>query len=243
MTLGKMTGKAGRMVYRLFRCYAQVAVLLFAFSTFNVSILIAASSSDQNASFRWAFAALTNAQDQPKIVAMKSENVLFSGDKFKLMFEAHEQCYVYIIFKGSGGEILLLHPKGLDSIRLPAEVNKMVFIPSKRDWFTLDQHTGLETLYILASLTPLADLELLLKQYGSASPKSRNDIAQSIVSLLREKEISSQTLTAAAEKPILIGGTIRSITERSLTEEDISKFAQEIAIEDLFIRTYSIDHR
>ncbi len=238
-----MTDKARRMVYRLFHRYPQVVILLFAFSTLNVSILIAASSSDPNASFTWAFVGITGAQDQRKVVAMKSENVLLTGDKFKLMFEACEQCYVYIIFKGSGGEILLLHPKGLNSDYLPLEGNKTVFIPSKRDWFTLDQHTGTEILYLLASLTPLADLELLLRQYGSASPKSKNDIAQSIVSLLGKKEISTQTLTATAEKPILIGGTIRSITERNLSEEDIRKFAQEIAIEDVFIRTYSIDHR
>lgn len=238
-----MTGKTGRMIHQLIHRCARVAVLLCALSSFSVSILMASSSSDKNTSFMWAFAAITGTQDQRKLVAMKSESVLFSGDKFKLMFKPSKQCYVYIIFNGSGGEILLLHPEGLGSDHLPSEGNRAVFIPSKRDWFTLDQKTGTETLYLLASLTPLADLETLLKQYGSASPKSRDDIAQSIVSLLGEKETSNQPLTAAAEKPILIGGTIRSISERTLSEEDISKFAQEITIEDLLIRTYSIDHR
>ena len=96
---------------------------------------------------------------------------------------------------------------------------------------------------LLVSSSSLSDLEMLLKHYESAPPDSIGEMAKSIIRLIEEKKSFILPLTATAEKPIQIGGTIRRLSERSLTEEDISKFAQEIAIEDLFIRTYYIDHR
>jgi hypothetical protein len=219
-----------------------VSCVLIVFFTLHVSIWTATSPSEQKTSLLWSFAAITGAENQGKLVAITSDSVLYSGDKFKLMFEVQETLFVYIIFAGSDGEIVLLHPTKIESGIRPAAVNKAVFIPNEKDWFTLDQKRGTETLYLVVSSSHLADLELLLKRYEAASLDDRDKIAQAIVGLMKEKNRASQPLTAAVEKPIQIGGTIRSISERGLAEADISKFAQRIDIEALFIRIYSIEH-
>lgn len=231
------------MIHRFSRCSVLGIFFLVVFFVLNLLVCIALSSSNQNTSFLWSFAAITGSQDQRKLVAITSDSALYSGDKFKLMFETRETCYVYIIFKGSQGEIVLLYPKRLESGSRPPKVNKKVFIPNERGWFTLDQQSGTEALYLLVSSKALRDLEALLKQYDSASLNKKDAIAQSIVMLIGEKERSSQPLTAAAEKPIQIGGTIRDIADPDYLSEDISKFAQEIAVDDLLIRNYSVEHR
>ena len=208
----------------------------------HVSIWTATSPSEQKTSLLWSFAAITGAENQRKLVAITSDSVLYSGDKFKLMFEVRQTLFVYIIFAGSGGEIVLLHPTKLDSEIQPAAINTPVFIPNEKDWFTLDQKRGTETLYLVVSANHLADLELLLKRYEAASLNDKDEIAQTIIGLVQEKNRVIQPLTAAVEKPIQLGGTIRSISERGLAEADISKFTQSIDIEDLFIRIYSIEH-
>jgi hypothetical protein len=231
------------MIGRSLRHCALAICILSAFITVNLAIKINASSPDSNISLLWSFAAITGPEDQRTLIALESDSILYSGDKFKMMFQAEQQCYIYIIFAGTDGEILMLHPQELESPNKPAEPSKRVYIPAARDWFMLDQKSGTETLYLLVSSSPLADLESQLKRYDSASLEEKEEIAQAIAKLIETHEMLSQPLTAAAEKPLLIGGTIRSLTERPVTKEDISKFAEKIAVDDIFVRTYSIDHR
>lgn len=231
------------MIHRFSKQGAQAICLLSAFITLNWAIGINASSSDPNLSLVWSLAAITGPENRRTLYALESESVLYSGDKFKMMFQTAQQCYIYIIFEGAGGEILVLHPQDIESLDQPTEPNKRVYIPNARDWFILDQNHGTETLYLLASSTPLADLESQLKRYDAALAEDKTEIAQTIVELIEKHEMFSRPLTAAAEKPLLIGGTIRSLSERPVTKEDISKFAEKIAVDDLFVRIYSIDHR
>ena len=231
------------MIRRFSKQCALAICLLSAFITVNLGSWIHASSSDPNISLLWSIAAVTGPEDQRTLVALESDSVLYSGDKFKMMLQAAQQCHVYIIFKGSEGEILTLIPPNLDSLDQPIEPNKRVYIPNANDWFILDQNSGTETLYLLVSSEPLADLESQLKRYDSALPENRKEIAQAIVELIENHEMFSRPLTAAAEKPLLIGGTIRSLSERPVTTEDVSKLAEKIEFDDLFVRTYTIDHK
>jgi hypothetical protein len=211
--------------------------------TFNLGCGLNAASSDTKISFLWALAAITGPVDQKTLDALESGKVLNSGDKFKMMFETERQCHVYVIFEGAGGEILMLYPQDIGSLDQPTEPNKRVYLPNAGDWYTLDKNLGTETLYLLVSSRPLADLETQLKRYDNASTEDKKEIAEAIVELMNKHEMFSRPLTAAAEKPLLIGGTIRSLPERAVTNEDISKFAEQIAVDDLFVRTYTIDHR
>lgn len=231
------------MGHKILQRGALVSCVLLICYTLYVPIWTTASSLEQNTSLLWAFVAITGAENQRKLMPVTSDSVLYSGDKFKLMFEARETLFVYIIFAGSEGEIVLLHPTTLKSEIRPSAINRRVFIPNERDWFTLDQKTGTETLYLLASSSPLAELESQLERYDSASRKDSKEIVQTIVNLIEKQEMLSQPLTAAAEKPLLIGGTIRSLSEQHVTKEDVNKFAEKIAVNDIFVRTYTIDHR
>lgn len=232
------------MLYRLSRRSVLGGFVLLVFLLSGSITWIAESSSKKPPiTFLWSSAAITGAPDDRKLIELTSDSILYSGDKFKMMFEATERCYVYIVFKGSDDKILMLHPEKFKSNSHPPKENKTVFIPSEHGWFTLDTKPGTETLYVIVSFDPLSNLEALLEQYYAASLARRDEIGQSIVKLIHETESFSQPLVAKAEKPIQIGGTMRGLTDSSFPEADITRFTKEIAIEELFIRTYSIEHR
>lgn len=232
-----------QMIRRFSKHCAMAICVLSAFITINSATQINASPSTPNITLYWSFTAITGPIDQRTLITIQSDSVLYSGDKIKIMFEAQKQCYINIIFEGSGGEILLLYPQELEFLNHPPKLNKRVYIPNESDWFILDQKPGMETFYLLVSSEPMVELESQLKRYNSASPEGKDEVARSIVELISKHETFSRPLTADAEKPMLIGGTIRNISEQLITEKDLSKFAETITANDIFVRTYSIDHR
>lgn len=218
-------------------------ILLIFMITISATWIAELSADNNSITFLWAFTALTGTQHDKRVIGLTTDSVLYSGDKFKIMFEAEDRCYFYILFKGSDEKTLVLYPKKFESNRHLAIENESTFLPSKYDWFTLDEKTGKETLYVLVSPETLPEIESLLEQYYSASSESRDRVGQLIVNFIDKKESFNRPLIAKAEKPIQIGGAIRSLSSSALPENEISKFTEEITVEEFFIRTYSIEHR
>jgi Domain of unknown function (DUF4384) len=98
------------------------------------------------------------------------------GDRFKLRVQTNVDGYLYLVQRGSTGDIRLLFPA-------PADDAKALFvrrfetrtIPSG-SWFKFDEDTGLERVYMFVSPKPLPQLERLV-----SSPERR----------LRDKELLS----------------------------------------------------
>ena len=92
------------MDHKILRRGALLSCVLLVCYTLHVPISTAASSLEQNTSLLWSFVVITGTENQRKLMPVRSDTVLYSGDKFKLMFEARETLFVYIIFAGSEGE-------------------------------------------------------------------------------------------------------------------------------------------
>ena len=102
-------------------------------------------------------------------------SVLHSGDYYKIIFTPVEDAYVYIFQVDSANKLYRLFPMaGFSGVTVnnfnPVKAGKTYYIPAKYKSFELDDVTGTETIYFVASRTKDIVLE---QQY------TLNDIAQS----------------------------------------------------------------
>jgi hypothetical protein len=78
---------------------------------------------------------------------LTNNQTLYSGDFYKIVFTPLQNGYVYIFQQGSSGKIYKLFPND----NFPLIANKTYYIPAKNQAFYLDNQTGQEKIYIIAT--------------------------------------------------------------------------------------------
>jgi Trypsin-like serine proteases, typically periplasmic, contain C-terminal PDZ domain len=95
-------------------------------------------------------------------VAIEEGSILQSKDKFKVQFETSKDAYVYIIIHDSLNKANLLFPDPGIKLSNNVKANTSYTVPTSDHWFWLDENAGIETIYVLASETPLDNIKALL---------------------------------------------------------------------------------
>lgn len=224
----------------------QNILLLFLVSNLFLSIygsaLAEGVASDQGIAFNWAFVANTGSGKSETLVPVTRDTVLQSGDQFKMMVALQNQCFVYVLFKTSDGEILKLFPENFDIYQRSDNIQQRKFyLPGEDSWFTLDENTGVEKVYLLASHNRLSELEKLLNTYAISEDKKQ--IAADIVLFIKKTRQQYGRFTISAERPVRIGGTFRNVEKKQSKLKNVDSFAINISGEDFFAKTFSIEHR
>ncbi len=200
-------------------------------------------SRKENIKFRMSFGALVGSDKGVLLEPVKVNTILKSGDKFKLMIELQRKCYLYVIYNNSQGEMSLLFPYNLEQFENDYQLSKRYFLPPREAWYELDDHTGLETFYVIASSQRLMDVEYLFKQYETVEPSRKPNIAGQVLSEVSSLLAEHREYTVIAEAPLNSGTATRGV-ERSQGADptDISTFASEISASDFYSKTFVIDH-
>lgn len=201
-----------------------------------------AQPSEDNVVFNWAFGAMVG--PAKSFVTVSRDTVLKTGDEVKMMVEVKANCFVYVVYRDSKGNLSLLFPATLKSFSTDYEMKKNYYIPPGRAWAKFDENTGQERFYLLASATRLTELENLLAQYDAAPADRKSLAADNIVNEIRDMRRRFKTFATTAEKPISIGGNVRGV-ERSVQVKypDVAQFATEIRAVNFYSKTFTIDHR
>lgn len=200
------------------------------------------SKDDNSLSFLWAFAALTGDGVDRRLVQVTKDTTLKSGDQLKMMVELNSEGYIYVLYNSSNGELVKLfpdNPGSADSL----QVGTRHFLPEGNLWFTLDEQTGLEKFYLIASQTRLVELEKLLVSYENAPAAEQVEAAKEIRKHIIELRKEKRKLATVADRPVEIGGNIRSVDNAQLMSQDISLLAMDISGSDFFARTFTIEHQ
>lgn len=132
---------------------------------------------------------------------LQDGGTLRSGDLFKIIFTPKQHCYIYIFQIDSAGQIFSLFPmEEFGGVRLhnvnPVQAGKTYYLPAENKSFQLDDVTGLEQVYFLASLKPDVQLEaqyqqiLNFRHQGRAI--SKEQLAQ-LDQLLEDLQMKGQT--------------------------------------------------
>ena len=214
----------------------------FRFSEPPLLAVTEVQQSEANISFDWAFGALTG--KSKTLVPITRDTTLKSGEEIKMMVKLTNECYVYIIHQGSKGEIDLLFPYEIRQFQSDYTVDKNYYIPKGRSWNVLDNSTGKEVFFLIASTERLLDLEVKIGNYFSADTSKRQSIANDIVSEIRSVRKHYSTYTTIAEKPLTIGGNIRG-TEKveGARRPDVANIATQISAKNFYSKTITIDHQ
>jgi hypothetical protein len=219
-------------------------VVGFRFSDQPVASTSAFQQSDANIGFEWAFGVLASKGKVLIPVPITCDTVLKSGDEIKMMVKLTKDCYVYLVHYGSTGEINLLFPYGIRQFQTDYAIDKNYYVPKGRNWSVLDKNTGKEVFFLVASTERLLDLEVKLGNYFSADPADRKPLAQGVVSEIRGLRNRYSTFATLAEKPVTIGGNIRSTdTVKVARRPDVADIATQISAKNFFSKTITIDHQ
>jgi len=95
--------------------------------------------------------------------------VLRTGDTYSVYLRPKSDCYVYVYQVDSSGKGFWLFPgDGSAALQNPLKADTDYWVPRRDKCFKLDQTTGQETVYLVASSRPIEDFNSL-KQQPSAS--------------------------------------------------------------------------
>ncbi|MGD9850843.1 MAG: DUF4384 domain-containing protein [Nitrospirales bacterium] len=85
-----------------------------------------------------------------------------AGDKFRVMFRAKTDCYVYVIAVDGSAWAQGLFPSASSPFANPVKAGQQHVLPEGNNWFSLDQYKGIETIFVVASHAPRRDIEQIL---------------------------------------------------------------------------------
>ncbi len=233
---------------KTFRAVGLILAFLFClFSFFESHTPICAQENvakqEANIQFQWAFGALKKANGS-KFEAVTKDTDLKTGDQIKFFLKVNDNCFVYLIYRSSQGDLAILFPQRFKLMSAEYTVAGNHYIPKGDQWFELDEHTGEERFYLLASKKRLMDLEALINDYESADSAKKPALAKTIVAKIRKLRKQHLKFKTYAERPVNIIGNLRG-TEKAETagSQDIAKFAVEISADTFYSRTFTIDHK
>jgi hypothetical protein len=113
-------------------------------------------------------------------ILVSEGSALRSGDNFQIHLEASRPAYVYILMYDSEGKAGQLSPDPKVSQSGSVEGGRKLVVPARDLWFWLDESTGTETIYVLASEKPMADIRGLLAQMEGGSEASQQRASRQI---------------------------------------------------------------
>lgn len=191
--------------------------------------------------FNFAFAALSGSGESPRLVSVESAHRLNSGDRLKLYLEALSEAYFYLFHVDPGGFLSRLFPYNHQSAILT--LDQKVIIPGGNQWLELDENTGMEIFYLIASPDRQDRLETLYEAYLSAEAgTTKQQSAKKVIDEIRR--IRRENLSKSAERPVRIGGNFRGPKpDLPGTLPDLADLAATVTTNGTYSRSFTIDHR
>jgi len=113
-------------------------------------------------------------------VLVSEGSVLRSGDNFQIHLEASRPAYVYILVYDSQGKAGQIFPAPKINQSGSVDGGRKVVVPARDLWFWLDEHTGTETIYVLASEKPMTDIKGLLAKMETGDDAGQKRASQEI---------------------------------------------------------------
>jgi hypothetical protein len=223
--------------------FRKIAVLLAVLFILSAVVFAQTPSGKNDINFLYAFGAYAGPQGKGKVIPVQNETSLRAGDRLKLFFEPKNDQYFYLLHSSSQGELTSLYPAAGQPARVVRETQ--VLIPAGNDWFELDGHPGQEKFFFIATADRLDRLEELCARHATLKEKadvqSSTDAILDEIKRLRQKH---KPLSAPAEKPVRIGGSVRGQQEPGAPAvPDITPLAAEVKAPGFYSRTFTIDHR
>ena len=163
-----------------------------------------------------------------KYVQVDTDSTFATGDAIRLRMEVNSDAYVYLLSRGASGDGNFLFPE-------PGEDNRLkpfqsIQVPAAGDPIRFAEPAGTETLYILVSRSPVADLDRLLPARGSspgAQPSNASMMAANVPSAQmgemfeHAQHMESRDLVRGKVRPVSTGGSA-AVNEHAVYAVNVS---------------------
>lgn len=107
---------------------------------------------------------------------LKDGDTLYSNDYCRINFELDKDAYAYVLYHDSNGELHQLYPDPATEIHQKVKGSRAHTIPEgENQWFQLDNRSGRETVFVLASNKPISNLK---ETFGGLQGKSAEQIKE-----------------------------------------------------------------
>ena len=121
----------------------------------------------ESVSFSWAFF-LKPEGGQVKSLDFETPEPVSGGELLRIYLELHGQSFVYLYLFDSREDLYLVFPPNGSFYNGDVPAGYKSYIPSGREWFSLDDLKGTERFYLLASSKRLIELERLTDRFLAA---------------------------------------------------------------------------
>jgi outer membrane protein OmpA-like peptidoglycan-associated protein len=115
-----------------------------------------------------AFGALRRVGSNAVERIVSGQSVLNSGDRYQIYVRPSTSCHVYIYQKDSRGGGTWIFPCKECGVTNPVQAGTEYWFPRRDLYLRLDDNTGEETIYLMASRLPAADIEHAMKNLAAA---------------------------------------------------------------------------
>ena len=165
-------------------------------------------------------------------VMVKEGDTLYTNDNFKLFIRTNEDCYIYALMFSSNGKVEKIFP--LESINMSNRIQgkQDYFVPLGSDWYFLDENTGTETIFIIASYEPMRDIDKLLMDMENASAEAQAEEARKA-----EENLNVGTRGVGGVRP---GAKVTTTTSDG---KKIEKVSEVVTGKVKVVRKISFQHR
>lgn len=144
-------------------------------------------------------------------VLVKDGSELKSYDKFQVHFKPNVDCYIYLLFYDSQGKASLLFPGEVMGKNNFVKKDTEVLAPGQNLFYELDTATGIETVYLIASTKPMADVDWLLEKMEQAGGEI--EYASAIEKSIQSRGIGQISPGKKASFSLSDGKQIEKVTE------------------------------
>lgn len=118
----------------------------------------------ETVSFSWAFF-MKQEGGQVRSLAFETPEAVASGELFRIYLELHNGSFLYLFLFDSREDLYLVFPPSGSFYNGDFAAGYKSYIPSGREWFSLDDLKGTERFYLLASSKRLFELEKLTDRF------------------------------------------------------------------------------
>lgn len=148
-------------------------------------------------------------------VIIREGGILHSYDNFQVHFNTNKETYVYILIFDSKGEAKQLFPDPKISLSNKIVAGREYSVPTAGQWFWLDENIGIETIYVLASETPLDNIQSILKEMAGVTAQKKKTLSNRVRDEVRIIERGVGGITEGKTKSFRLkdGKTIEGVTE------------------------------
>lgn len=192
---------------------------IFFISLFLISSLNIANA--QNTKARFGIL-LKNGDEHTRI---KSNDRAKVNDKFKIVIQALNDSYNYVLYS-DGSETMLLNSKK----QLKLRNNEKLVLPGKNDYYEFDEQNNKAFLYVINSKSAVKDIENLFSSGNTVSSSKWKIVEDKLV-----KQIKSD-LNDNSDQPISIAGNVRS-----LEDDKIDKLLQTFSDKKMIFKKYQVE--